>query len=69
MARALIHRHWTPEEDAELIALVGQGKSVATIATRLRRSKRAVKHRAKFIMGDNLPDAAHQAKPRQPDPP
>ena len=42
MARALISRHSTPEDDAELIALVRQGKSVVAIAARLRRSKNAI---------------------------
>jgi len=65
VARALISRHWTPEDDAELIALVRQGKSVVAIAARLRRSKNAIKHRAKLIMGDDVPSAAHQAKPRR----
>jgi hypothetical protein len=66
----LISRRWTPEDDAELIALVRQGKAFMTIATRLRRSKSAIKHRAKFLMGNDVPGAAHQAKSRlQPDPP
>jgi DNA-binding transcriptional ArsR family regulator len=65
VARALISRHWTPEDDAELIALVRQGKSFVAIAARLRRTKSAIKHRAKIIMGDDVPGAAHEAGPQR----
>jgi hypothetical protein len=49
MPRPPIHRLWTPEDDAALMRFVEQGKSITTIAVRLRRRASAVAGRKKVL--------------------
>ena len=52
MARALISRPWTPEEDARLVVLIEEGKSFARIAARLRRTTKAIISRSNRLTGN-----------------
>jgi hypothetical protein len=48
MARRL-HNPWTPEVDQQLRAMLLDGKSIAAIAARLKRTMGAVKSRASHL--------------------
>ena len=60
MARQLIIRPWTPEDDAKLLELLGRETPVWAIARRLRRSIGAVRYRAKLLAlrADGAPERA-----------
>lgn len=50
MNRFSNHRgRWTPEEDAELIALFAQGYVLKEVSARLQRSQEAVRTRANVL--------------------
>jgi DNA-binding NarL/FixJ family response regulator len=50
MTRRPLHRRWTPEEDARLLTLVGEGKRNQRIAVLLRRSPAAISARKSDLL-------------------
>jgi hypothetical protein len=49
MARLLLRRIWTKDEDDKLLALLRAGKSGRAVAARLRRSLKAVVARKEIL--------------------
>jgi Myb-like DNA-binding protein len=62
MARELISRRWTAEEDAKLASLLQQGKPPAAIARSLRRTVTSIYSRRK-VVASLAPDAAEMITP------
>jgi hypothetical protein len=64
MARRPLIRPWIEEDDATLLALDRQGKPLALIATRLRRTTTAVYHRRKLLQSE-ADGGRGEGRPRQ----
>jgi hypothetical protein len=68
--RRPLRRYWTEAEDAVLLALHRQGKSVSFIAARLRRSQQAVRARTaqglKHGVANGTPRQTSEAGPALP---
>jgi hypothetical protein len=59
---------WTPEDEARLRALAASGRSVATIAERLKRTPAAIRYKA-HKLNISLPRAERGLKATGPNPP